>query len=240
MATGRQYRLVKALILLALSSGASLFAQPSQAKTIYSEQDNQASLQKNWDFFFTLGPALYINTDKDSAPSPVSLTGGAGFDFLKDKAISLQPKLSFFTGYYLWDGENARPAEIENRTAIVLSALLDLDAVHRWRTGKNIIEAGAGLSFLARAGMLANGVSQDDSGGTESSTAGDDVSSINRWFYSGMNFLYPNIAFSWMHTLESGWLAGLETKLYFPLGAIADGRALDTMIIFAGIKICSR
>lgn len=240
MTTCRHPWLIKALILLVLSSGASLFAQPSLEENTVSNQENSVSVQENWDFFFTLGPALYINTDKNSAPSPVSFSVGAGFDFFKDKAISLQTKLSFFTGYYLWDGQNARPAEIENRTAIVFSGLLDIDATHRWRKGRNTIEAGGGLSFLARAGMLANGVSQDDSGGTESSTAGDDVSSINKSFYSGMNFLYPNIAFSWMHTLESGWLAGLETKLYIPLGAIADGRGLDTMIIFAGIKICSR
>lgn len=240
MTTCRHYRLIKALLLLALISGGSLFAQPSQEENTASAQNNSTFLQKNWDFFFTLGPILYINTDKDSAPSPVRFSGGAGFDFLKDKTISLQTKLSVFTGYYLWDGKNARPAEIENRTAIVFSGLIDIDATHRWQKGKSIIEAGAGLSFLARAGMLANGVSADDSGGTDSSTAGDDVSAINKWFYSGMNFLYPNIAFSWMHTLDSGWLAGLETKLYIPLGAIADGRALDTMIIFAGIKICSR
>lgn len=238
MTTCRRIYIITALSLIIFCSRAPVLAQHEQKESQLSAQDNNNALSRNWDFFFTLGPSLYINTDKNSAPSPVSFCGGAGLDLFKSSAISLQPKLSIFTNYYLWNGEYARPAEIENRTAIVFSFLLDIDAVHRWNTGKNIIEAGAGLSFLARAGMLANGVNSEDSGGTENSTAGKDISSINKWFYKDMNFLYPNLMFSYMRMLESRWLAGFETKLYFPLGAMIDGRALDTMIIFAGIKIC--
>ena len=87
-------------------------------------------------FFFTLGPSVYVNTDSKTSPSPVSFAFGAGFDLFNHKFLNFQPKLTFFTNYYLWDGECARPSEIENRTALALSFLLDLNTTHIFRLKK--------------------------------------------------------------------------------------------------------
>lgn len=191
-------------------------------------------------FFFTLGPSVYVNTDSKTSPSPVSFAGGAGFDLFNHKFLNFQPKLTFFTNYYLWDGEYARPSEIENRTALALSFLLDLNTTHIFHLEKDIFQFGGGLGFLARFSFLANGVDSDDTGGETNSTAGDDIKSINRWFYKNLNFLYPNLNFSWQHAFTKNYLAGLEAKIYFPLGAILDGRAFDTTIFSLGIKISPR
>ena len=37
--------------------------------------------------------------------------------------------------------------------------------------------------------------------------------------------------------MESQWIAGFEGRIYLPLGALADGRGLDTMMISLGVKI---
>ncbi len=191
-----------------------------------------------WDFFFTLGPVLYVNTDSSSAPSPVKFSAGLGFDFFTDKVIAFQPKVSVFTNYYLWDGQYARPAEVENRTALALSFLFDLNATHTWNTKTDFFELGGGISFLARYAFLANGVEKTDSGSSSDTTAGDDVKSINSWFYKDLNFLYPNLSFCYMHRFTENYFAGLETKIYIPIGALKDGRALDTTLVFFGIKVC--
>ena len=201
--------------------------------------DNRIKLPDS-SFFFTMGPALYVNTDSSTAPSPLSFSAGAGFDLFNRNFLNFQPKLSFFTGYYLWDGENARPAEVENRTALALSFLLDLNATHIFRLKKGIIQAGGGLGVLARGAFLAGGVSSGDSGGEEGSTAAEDVKSINRWFYKKLNFLYPNLCFSWQHAFTERYLAGFEAKAYFPLGAALDGRGLDSAMVFFGVKINRR
>ena len=234
--------------LTAQSQDSSVIQEAHGSETGQTVSDDTSSESKStaaysdinlgkWDFFFTLDPCIYMNADDKSAPSPIMFSGGLGLDFFNDKAVSFQPKLSFFTNYFLWNGNNARPAEVENRTAQVLNFLIDLDAVHTWLFKNSALQAGGGISVLARFAFLANGVNSSDSGGTDTSTAGDDVSSINSWFYSNLNFLYPNLNISWMRKMESQWIAGFEGRFYFPLGALTDGRGFDTMMISLGVKV---
>lgn len=225
-----------------VSGEAASRQQDRQNKIIVKSEDfidNRVKLPEA-SFFFTLGPALYVNTDSSTAPSPISFSAGAGFDLFNGKFLNFQPKLTFFTGYYLWDGENARPAEVENRTALGLSFLLDLDTTRIFRLKKGIIQFGGGMGFFLRGAVLAGGVSSSDTGSEEGSTAGEDVKSINHWFYKNLNFLYPNLCFSWQHAFTENYLAGLEAKAYFPLGAFLEGRGLDSALVFFGIKISKR
>ena len=69
---------------------------------------------------------VLVNTDSTakSAPSPIMYAGGAGLDFFPESSFDFQTKISFFTNYYLWTGEEAKPAEVENRTATAISFLL--------------------------------------------------------------------------------------------------------------------
>ncbi len=199
---------------------------------------NSTQTEKSWDFFFTLGPSVYVNTgsSKTSAPNPVSFTPGIGFDFFNGKAIGLQTALSFFSTYNLWDGQNARPAEVENREANTINFLLDIDGTKKFTLDKNIFELSAGAGFLIRYGFLANGVNGDEAGTTSGKTVKDDINSINDWYYTGMNFLYPNVGFCWLRDFEGKWNAGLSLKYYVPLGALMDGRGMDTSIIAISVK----
>ena len=214
------------MIVFSLLCAAHFYAQAAENIEKTTPESRSEIDLGTWDFFFTLDPCLYVNTDSESAPSPIQFSGGIGLDFFNDRAVSFQPKLSFFTNYFLWNGSNARPAEVENRTAQVFNFLFDLDAVHTILFKNSALQAGGGISILARFAVTASGVD-----------GSDDVSKINSWFYEDLNFLYPNLNLSWMRKMESQWIAGFETRVYFPLGAISSGRGLDTMILSLGVKV---
>ena len=197
------------------------------------------SARKNHTFFVSIGPTLVINTDAStkSAPSPVSFSGGVGGTLFQNAPVSFEPRLTFFTNYYLWDGEAAHPAEVENRTATVLSFLVDMDTVKIFRRGKNEFHIGGGVSVLARVAMLSGGVDSDDAGGTDTSTAGDDVSSISSYFWSDLRFLYPNITGCWLYALPNGWKAGASASVYVPLGSLMHGDGVDGMLVSLAFRI---
>ena len=66
------------------------------------------------------------------------------------------------------------------------------------------------------------------------------VKSINNWFFKDLNYLYPNIMISYTRTLNSGWKAGIESKLYFPLGSLMNNNNFDSAIISFGLKLCTK
>ena len=226
-------------------SGAGATATAGVAAAATAAAESPAAV-KPIAVFVTAAPLLLINTDSSahSAPSPIVFSLGIGADFFRNRAITFEPRLSFFTNYYLWDGEDARPAEIENRTALVLAALLDLRALKAWQRGAHRFLLGGGVGVLARYGLLANGVSSDDSGGalasdgTATSTAGDDVSDINRWLWQSARFLYPELVFSWLHALPSARAsAGVEAAFYLPVGSLISGSALDAALVSLAFKL---
>lgn len=203
------------------------------------------SAARNHAVFLTAGPMLLVNTDDstNSAPSPVMFAVGIGADLFRNAAVTFEPRLSFFTNYYLWDGDAAHPAEIENRTALVLSTLLDVRVLKTWRRGANRCMLGAGVGLLARYGLLANGVASGDSGGGadssgEATTAGDDVASINNYLWQQLRFLYPELVLCWLHTLPNSTVAaGIEAAFYLPVGSLAAGDGLDAALLSLAFKL---
>lgn len=191
------------------------------------------------DFFLTLGPAVLVNTQStaESAPSPVMYAAGAGLDFFPESQLDFQSRISFFTNYYLWNGEKAKPAEIENRTATALSLLVDLCGGHSWIFGKNRISLDGGLGFLFRYGILSNGVEKSDKNQKTGTTAKDDIKDINSYFLDFINIIYPEIAFSYARNIFDGWKAGFESRIYFPLGSISTGDGLDAMLFSLSFKL---
>ena len=238
--------------LLALPAGTPLFAQDTEPTSPAAaggtdttdilpnaEETAETKSQKKHSLFFTLGPAVMINTHsgKKSAPSPVMFSPGVGGDFFQDKMIGFSPRLSFFTTYYLWDGEAAHPAEIENRTARVFALLFDLSAVAHLRYKSHSFEAGGGFSILGRFGILANGVSPSDRGGSETGTASDDVSEITGWFWGGARFLYINLTGTWMYPLPNGWKAGVSAYVHIPVGSLAGGDGVNGMLLSLAARL---
>ncbi|MBQ0052007.1 MAG: hypothetical protein KBT11_08085 [Treponema sp.] len=219
----------------------------NEAKISAAENESQNAEQKpkkekvpfEKDIFFTFGPMLMVNTDSTSksAPSPVMYAGAIGGEFFSKNSISAQTRFSFFTNYYLWDGEVAQPAEIENRTAIALSFLLDLCGNYNWFNGKNQFSLGAGLGILARFGILCEGVDPADKNPLTGTEASDDVNSINSDFFANMNFLYPEIVFSYLREISPKWKAGVETRAYLPLGSLINGNGADGMMVSLALKL---
>ena len=144
----------------------------------------------------------------------------------------MEPALSFFTNYYLWDGKKALPAEVENRTATVLSFLIDLPVVYNFnRKNNHYFEAGAGLAVLARYGILSNGVKSSDEG-----TSGDaqgDVKEINSYFQSFNRMIFPELTAAWNYKVTERLDAGLTGRIYIPI----SGNGLDTMMISVGTRL---
>ena len=177
--------------------------------------------------FITLGPQLMLTTDSVSAPSPVSPSLGIGRTFLLSENIALEAHSSFFTQYYLFDDEKAKPAEVENRTALVLCALPTLNPVWIcYKDEKQWLEIGGGLGFLARYGLKANGVKDE----------GDDVKEINRYFWRDLNYFYPDIAFSYNRVLASVVL-GADFRVYIPVAALSSGNGFEEGIFSLSLKI---
>ena len=187
--------------------------------------------------FVTLGTAITINTESKlkSAPSPAAFSFSVGAIWPNKAFLSFQPRLAFWTGYYLWDGQNALPAEIENRTALALNFMLDIPAAATFRFKHCQVEAGLGLGILARVALLAGGVSEGDTGA--SGSAGGDKEKIQEWFWSGARFLYPELFVAWEWNFTKRIAAGLEARYYFPLGSVMDGRGLDASIIAISAKL---
>lgn len=217
-------------------------AEEESNKSIASQTGQNIILsqkkEKTYDIFFTLGPNMMINTDspKNSAPHPIMYSLGFGMDFFKNLPVWFQPHAHFFTNYYLWDGEAARPAEVENRTATVFSAMIDLSTIYALDFGKNSLQFGGGIGFLARYGVLSNGVKSSDEGGGTNTTAGDDVSEINSYLMGDMRFLYPEISVSYLRNLENFSVGG-EFRAYIPLGSISKGDGLNSAIFSLSAKI---
>lgn len=192
-------------------------------------------------FIGTLGPVFTLNTDSatKSAPSPVSFSGGLGALFFEDKIFSAELRVSFFMNYYLWDGKKARPAEVENRTATVPSFMIDLTGGHIFHFGNNYLGINAGVGLLLRFAVLSHGVGEDDYGytGDSSSSAKDDVSSINSWFYENSNFFYPEAAITYYRYVSDFMKFGGELRVYFPTGSYSNGDGLDGMIVSLSVKV---
>ena len=187
--------------------------------------------------FVNLGANITLNTESKlkSAPSPTAFVLAFGGIWPNKAFLSFQPRLSFWTSYYLWDGKNALPAEIENRTAFVLNFMLDLPAAATFRFQKFQVEAGAGLGILARAALLANGVSEGDSGATGS--AGGDKKEIQKWFWGNARFLYTEFFGAWEWNFTDRIAAGFELRYYLPIGSLADGRGLTESIFALSAKL---
>lgn len=207
-----------------------LFGSTFTPPKTFKEFSSQVSVYLN------IGTIITINTESQikSAPSPVSFTTAIGAIWPNNAFVSVQPRLAFFGGYHLWDGENALPAEVENRTTLTLSMIFDIPAAFTFRYAHSSLEAGAGIALLARYGLLAPGVKPSDSGAT--GTAQGDVEKINNWFWKNCNFLYPEIFAAWQYHVSERLKAGIELRYYLPAGSLIGGRGLDASMIMVASR----
>ena len=234
---------VLAIFLVSLSAfcqeGGEIVAENLPEDSVTEEK---SSLRIDKSLFFTLGPKILLNTDDStkSAPSPIMYSLGLGGDFLFGNGLSLQAHGSFFTNYYLWNGEKAQPAEVENRTATALSLMIDVTGGYTWGFGeskKHLVSILGGVGFFARYAILSGGVEADELSSETGNKASDDVADINSDFFSNLNFLYPEVALSYSYILSENWKVGGEFRAYFPLGSFLNDDGIDGMIFSLALKL---
>ncbi|MGP1458265.1 MAG: hypothetical protein ACTTKL_03015 [Treponema sp.] len=203
---------------------------------IETERTNRA--RPDVDFIFAFTPAVIFNTDSShkSAPSPIVYPFGFGISVPADKLVSFQPRLSFFTNYYLYDDGIAKPAEIENRTATSLAFLLDLPAVFTFDIRQtHFFELGTGLAILARGAILSSGVDSSESG--ETGSAQSDVDAINKYFWKNANFLFLEASFAYLFQMTEKIKLGPEVRFYLPCGPLFTQGSMNGGMFAAGLKV---
>lgn len=241
---------LKTLLFLSLISLFTLnvFAQETETQEseqsrkglygkIYSEPTSFKDFIHSTDIIAELGPALYLNTESDlvSAPSPIVYPITLGFLWPNYTFIAMQPTLSFFHMYHLYYDGMALPAEIENRTTDTLSFMLNLPVVFSLYYAKNRLQINGGIGMLMRFGMKAYGVADDDYGYL--GTAGEDVTAINKWFWSNARYLYITTGAAWLLNLTGNLKAGPSVNIYFPIGTLFNRENVQGLIITVGMKV---
>ena len=235
------------LVILPLCFISAAFAEKSAAlePAVYAEDEMNAGdteiirkTKPEIDWIAGFAPAVIFNIDDSnkSAPSPIVYPFGFGISVYADKFISFQPRLSFFTNYYLYNDGTAKPAEIENRTATAFSFLIDLPAVFTFDLKHtHFLEIGLGAGILARFAILSSGV--DDSEEGESGTVSDDLRAINKSFWENANFLYIENSFAYLFRLNEKIKIGPEIRLYIPCGSLFTKGSMNGGMFSAGIKV---
>ncbi|MBP5402275.1 MAG: hypothetical protein J6Y36_03850 [Treponema sp.] len=197
----------------------------------FSQESEEIKKEISVNPFAKFGTNIMINTAPEQyrAPSPVNFILGGGAVIGLTEMITIEPELDFWSMYYFFDGEKARPAEIEHRTATVLCFMLDIPVGFNFYKGNHTFTPGAGLGFLIRFGFLSHGVKSNDPGA--SGSAQNDVDKINSYFWGNARFLYPEVFFSWDYKITEKIRAGASVKLYIPAGSIISGDGIDGMIL---------
>lgn len=223
------------------------FAENSESKESESEinfeteantTENNEILEKKVNFSLAFEPTFIINKYKpeysEASPFVVPISFGVVVKTRTD--FYFEPRLSFFSNYYIWTKDGAVPAKLEDRTATAFSFLLDLPTMFSFEPAqKHKIEASAGLAFLFRFAVLSHDVKKNDAG-YKNNTASEDVKDINKYFWKNANFLYLSTSFAYLYSFTQKISAGPEVKFYIPCGQIFSGNGMNAAMISAGIK----
>ena len=129
----------------------------------------------------------------------------------------------------------AVPAEIENRTATVLSLIVDLPLVVSVFFDSSKLQISTGPAALLRFPFLANGVSETDYG--FSGTAAGDVEQINSFFWENTRYLYISANISWMYSFHNNSKFGPYIAAYIPLGSLIASEGVNGMLASVGLKV---
>ena len=170
---------------------------------------------------FSLSPQITINNDKDGAPSPVKFGVGIGFEIPLIQNLLIAPQFTFSTNYYLVANNKVLPAEIENRTALAPSLMLDIPFGYKIPIKNLYITPKIGLGTFLRYGFLAKGISKSES---------DLVDFINEGFYKDLAWLYPMAEIDFDFVVKEKLMAGFGIKYYLPLGSVLKGETLQNSI----------
>ncbi len=174
-----------------------------------------------------------------SAPSPIEPFFGLEYRYPLDRQLVLAPSASLYVVRYLWASDRALPAELENRTALVPTLMIDVPVLYTIQRNKFLFSLGGGLSFLLRYAFLEPGVPPDAQNPGEL-TAAEQVSNINSYLWGSLRWLYPSLQAGIRYELETGWGGGLILRAGLPvfnLWSRPRSSITDSFILSAALTI---
>lgn len=176
-------------------------------------------------FFVELTPSLLLNTEdkKYSAPSPIYFPLSLGVK-IETPFAKIEPSISLWTNYYLLAHDKALISEIENRTSLAISSMINIPA--SFSIGETGLSISAGFAFFLRFALPLEGIE-----------ASDEVSKINEYFWQKMRFLYLSTDVQWMFDLPKV-KAGPILRFYLPLGGLISDKSMNASIFNLGLKVC--
>lgn len=177
-----------------------------------------------------------------SAPSPLTGFFGAAYRYPISPRAAFAPSLSVFTVRYLWDESTGRalPAEIENRTALVPTILLDFPVLWTVPADRFLFSLGGGLAIAVRYGFLDSGVNPDEIRAYETLTAAGQVAEVNKYLWGSCRWLYPTAQAGVRYQLDTGWGAGFVVRAGIPVFNLWSKPALpfmDSFMLMAALEI---
>lgn len=207
---------------------------------------NDELTKENKTFFNTMSinleltPGFYLNpnsgntTQIGQSASPIYPVT-FGFIWPNYTSFAIAPSLSFFMMNHLYNDGTVYPAEIENRTSQTFNIILNIPFYISLYMKRGAIQLAPGFSILPRFAILANGVSDSDSGFTGS--AKGDIDQINKWFWQNARFLYFSFTGCYLINLTGTVKGGPVFHAYVPLGTIFSGESIQGMILSIGMKV---
>ncbi len=211
----------------------------TEDKSVDGEQENIQSelIEENnvkpSNFGFYFGPELLLSkTNRPNDPSmAVSTNFGIEYEYSPIKYLSIIPSFDFSIFHYAFlfnsliskDFNNGRAyiCELESRTALTMSFLLDVPVMFTLNVEPWILNFGGGLAFFLRGGFLEPGVKADELN-TYNITSKKEVSYINKYFWQNARFLYPSLGFKLEYIFDSGWKTGFKFKSFIPIFNVWD------------------
>ncbi len=183
---------------------------------IFSQEEQTPQLQDK-NIVVTLGPLGILNTQENSAPSPINISIGAGAEIPLLEEMSIAPHANFFGNYALWYRGQVLPAEIEHRSLYIPSLLIDVPVTYDIKHNNSIFRMGGGVALLFRFAMITNDAP---------ASAVIDIGEVNQWLWDKGRFIYPSLHFSWDYVFQSGLMLGLGAKAYLPVSSLFTGFGL--------------
>ncbi len=188
--------------------------------------DEKTQTLKFSNFGFYFGPEIiFSKTENYTNPSlGISTNLGLEYEFMPVKYLSLLPSLDvsiFHYAFLFTDSADltkgrAYICELENRTAMTMSFLLDIPIMARFDIYSWVLSFGAGVAFFIRGAFLEPGV-KADSPNYYDIPAKKELNLINSYFWKNGRFFYPSLGLKTEYIFKSGWKVGLKFKSFIPI-----------------------
>ena len=173
------------------------------------------------DVTFEGGLNLLVNTQADSAPSPLPAGIGASLRWLHFGRWELESGVQLFGTWYEYAGGRALPAEPEQRMFLLLAALTDLRLATEWPVNERFSVGGAaGLGLLLRLPVPLE--------------ASADMGPALGYLYGQARFLLPETALFTRWKVSERLELRTSLRAYWPVFHFWDGEGLpfaDQMIL---------